>query len=116
MTIKGTGGGTFQLEAGSCIGSKAPSGKLVLTAENTGTAKAGVIITFDGAGNVSALVTTGDADTANAIVWSGTAPIGATAARTKDAITLTDMPVNQLLGAKGTISATLKCEGTDGLL
>ncbi|MEV7184395.1 hypothetical protein [Kitasatospora sp. NPDC093102] len=114
MTIAGTDGATYQFEAGACLGNKSPSGRLVLTAEGTGSAKAGLIVTFDGDGKANVLLTAGE--DATAVVWSAETPVGATASRTLDTIKIVDMPISQLTGVKGTANGFLKCENTDGLL
>ncbi|MGW1177915.1 hypothetical protein ACWD4P_29850 [Kitasatospora sp. NPDC002543] len=114
VTIKGPGGGTYQLEAGACLGGKSTSGKLVLTAVGTGSTKASAIITFDGAGTMNAVMTMGEDD--HAVVWAGEAPVGAAAARTLDTVTFADLPVTDMAGGAATASGYLKCESHDGLL
>ncbi|MFG2846747.1 hypothetical protein ACGF12_26775 [Kitasatospora sp. NPDC048296] len=117
VTIKGESGGTFQFGGGGCIGGKSPSSKLVLTASpvGAGSAQGGLIVTFDGDGKVNLLLTNGD-DQSNAVAWAGDTTVGETASRTLDTVKLVDLPVAQLMGAKGTASGFLKCESTDGLL
>ncbi|MBV2156723.1 hypothetical protein [Kitasatospora sp. SUK 42] len=114
VTIAGPDGGTFQLGAGTCLGSKSPSGRLVLTSEVAGPRKFSAIVTFDGSGNMGLLLTAGEDSTA--VVWAGDATVGATASRTEDTIKFVDLPIKQLTGVEGTASGALKCENRDGLI
>ncbi|WP_031071560.1 hypothetical protein [Streptomyces sp. NRRL WC-3742] len=114
VTVTGKGGATYTFAEANCLGAKAASGKLVLTAENKGAKKGGVIVTFDGAGKMSMVLT--DGEDSSATVWTAQGDVGASASRTADTVKFTNLPAAQVTGATGTASGSFKCESQDALL
>lgn len=117
LTITGSKGGTFQFGAGACLGKKSPSGGLTLTTSTGSEKDVGLVVTFDGEGQVAMVLTIdGGAGEDKAVIWAGKAAVGATVSRTGDTVKIVGLPVSQLPDAvDATASGSLKCESTDAL-
>ncbi|WP_078859629.1 hypothetical protein [Streptomyces rubellomurinus] len=88
-----------------------------MTATGGADKKTALVMGFDGKGQMSLLLTIGDGEDPKSAVWTGKAPVGAAAGRTEDAVTFTDLAVQQMPGGfSAKASGSLKCESQDGLL
>ncbi|MEV7023453.1 hypothetical protein [Kitasatospora sp. NPDC093558] len=115
ITVTGETTATYKFPAGSCLGEKSASGKLTLVAA-TQDGDASVALAFDGNGSFSVLLTAG-INSANSVIWTGESPVGASASRTGDTVTFTNVPISQITpGHDGKASGSVKCESVAALL